>query len=211
MLNQRYPFVLRPLPYPYYALEPYIDRETLYFHHDKHQQAYVDNLNKALESYPEYQKYTLIELLEQEKMLPKEIQKSVHNNGGGVFNHNLYFDSMSPKSSGTPSGTLAAGIYKKYGSYDKFKERFKKTALEVFGSGYAWLMSDLQGDLIMLSAMNQDVPLELNLNPILLLDVWEHAYYLKYQNRRADYIDNWFLVIDWEKAENRYRNPEAIR
>lgn len=206
-MKTTYPFELKPLPYAYDALEPFIDKETMHLHHDKHHQAYVNNLNKALENYPELHNKTLLELLQNLKKLPEEIQTAVRNNGGGVFNHNLFFDGMTPDSSKMPIGNLAKAIDRAFGSFENFKETFKKAALGRFGSGWAWLVSDENGDVKIVSTANQDVPLNLTVNPILEIDVWEHAYYLKYQNRRAEYIDNWFNVIDWNKAEYIYNNP----
>ena len=179
----------------------------MHLHHDKHHQSYVNNLNKALENYPELHNKTLLELLQNLKKLPEEIQTAVRNNGGGVFNHNLFFDGMTPDSSKMPVGNLAKAIDRAFGSFENFKETFKKAALGRFGSGWAWLVSDENGDVKIVSTANQDVPLNLTVNPILEIDVWEHAYYLKYQNRRAEYIDNWFNVIDWNKAEYIYNNP----
>lgn len=206
-MKETYPFKLKPLPYDYDALEPYIDRETMHFHHDKHHQTYVDNLNKTLENYPELHKKTLVELLQNLEVLPEEIQTTVRNNGGGVLNHNLYFDGMTPASTKAPEGKLAEAINQAFGSFENFKETFKKAALGRFGSGWVWLVSDENGNLKIISTPNQDVPMNLKVNPILEIDVWEHAYYLKYQNRRAEYIDNWFNVIDWKKAEEIYKHP----
>lgn len=206
-MKETYPFKLKPLPYDYDALEPYIDRETMHFHHDKHHQTYVDNLNKTLENYPELHKKTLVELLQNLEVLPEEIQTAVRNNGGGVLNHNLYFDGMTPASTKAPEGKLAEAINQAFGSFENFKETFKKAALGRFGSGWVWLVSDENGNLKIISTPNQDVPMNLKVNPILEIDVWEHAYYLKYQNRRAEYIDNWFNVIDWKKAEEIYKHP----
>lgn len=206
-MKETYPFKLKPLPYDYDALEPYIDRETMHFHHDKHHQTYVDNLNKTLENYPELHKKTLVELLQNLEVLPEEIQTAVRNNGGGVLNHNLFFDGMTPASTKAPEGKLAEAINQAFGSFENFKETFKKAALGRFGSGWVWLVSDENGNLKIISTPNQDVPMNLKVNPILEIDVWEHAYYLKYQNRRAEYIDNWFNVIDWKKAEEIYKHP----
>lgn len=206
-MKETYPFKLKSLPYAYDALEPFIDKETMHLHHDKHHQAYVNNLNKALENYPELHNKTLIELLQNLNELPEEIQTAVRNNGGGVLNHNLFFDGMTPDSTKKPVGRLAEAIDRTFGSFDNFKETIKKAALGRFGSGWAWLVSDENDNLKIVSTPNQDVPFNLKVNPILEIDVWEHAYYLKYQNRRAEYIDNWFNVIDWNKAEDIYNKP----
>lgn len=207
IMKETYPFKLKPLPYAYEALEPYIDQETMHYHHDKHLQAYVDNLNKALEEHPELHGKTLIELLQNLESLPEAIQTAVRNNGGGVLNHNLYFDGMTPDSPKAPVGKLAEAIDRDFGSFEIFKEAFKKAALGRFGSGWAWLVSDKDGKLQIVSTPNQDVPMNLKVNPILEIDVWEHAYYLKYKNQRAAYIDNWFNVVDWNRAEELYNKP----
>lgn len=204
MSFENYKFELKPLDYQYNALEPYIDEETMYFHHDKHLQTYVDNLNKALENYPHYQKWSLDELVRYYKRLPQELQTPIKNNAGGVYNHNLFFELLSPESKIDMSSSLVKQIEKDFGSFENFKEQFKNKALSVFGSGYAWLVKDIHGKLDIVSTANQDTPLPLNLCPILLIDVWEHAYYLKNQNRRNEYIDKWFNVINWDKAEERY-------
>jgi len=203
-MKNTYPFELKPLAYDYNALEPYIDEATMHLHHDKHLLAYVNNLNAALENYPELHNKTLEELLSNIHALPNEIQTKVRNNGGGVFNHNLYFDLMAPNSPKKPVGKLAEAIDATFGSFEKFKETFKKAAMDRFGSGWAWLVADKDNKLMILSTPNQDVPLNLEVKPILAIDVWEHAYYLKYQNRRAEYIDNFFEVINWEKANELY-------
>ncbi|NLD26854.1 MAG: superoxide dismutase [Acholeplasmataceae bacterium] len=202
-MNQTYPFKLLPLPYAYDALEPYIDKETMHFHHDKHHQAYVDNLNKTLEAYPELHNLTLEVLLKNIANLPEAIQTKVRNNGGGVLNHNLYFAGMTPNGK-APVGNLAQAIEKTFGSFTAFKDAFKKASLERFGSGWVWLVSDENKNLAIISTANQDVPQNLTVKPIVEIDVWEHAYYLNYQNRRGDYIDNWFAVVDWELADKIY-------
>lgn len=204
MINKTYPFELEALPYAYDALEPYLDELTLHIHHDKHVQAYVDNLNKALEGSKEHQSWTLNELLSKLNELPANIQTAVRNNGGGVFNHNLYFAGMK-KGGSELSGDLKAAIDKKFGSFGEFKNNFKTAGLGRFGSGWVWLAVDENKELVLVTTPNQDTILQDNLTPILAMDVWEHAYYLKYQNRRADYIDNWFYVVDWELADKLYK------
>lgn len=199
-------FLLEKLPYDYIALEPYIDTQTMYIHHDKHLQTYIDNLNATLKSYPQYQNWSLEELIRKQKNLPEEIQTPVRNNAGGVYNHNLYFEGMAPAGTTSFSGTLADAILKTYGSYENFLAKLKAAALGQFGSGWAWLVSDKKGRLQIISIPNQDTPLTMNLIPILLVDVWEHAYYLKYQNLRASYFDNWTKVINWDIAEKRYQS-----
>jgi Fe-Mn family superoxide dismutase len=203
---ENYKFELKPLPYEYNALEPYIDKETMHFHHDKHLKTYVDNLNKSLENYPCYQKWSLKELVKYYKRLPMQLQTPIKNNAGGVYNHNLFFELLSPESKLDMSSNLVKRIEKDFGSFENFKNQFKNIALSVFGSGYAWLVKDMHGKLSIITTANQDTPLPLKLCPILLIDVWEHAYYLKNQNRRNEYIDSWFNIINWGKAEERYLN-----
>lgn len=195
---------LPPLPYAYNALEPYIDQQTMEIHHDRHHAAYVNNLNAALEAYPELQAKPLDELLRNLDALPEAIRTAVRNNGGGHANHTLFWDVMSPNGGGDPKGELALAIEQTFGSVAKFKEEFTKAAATRFGSGWAWLVLDDDGNLSVLSTANQDTPVSDNKTPILALDVWEHAYYLKYQNKRPDYIAAWWHVVDWEKANARY-------
>ena len=206
MKAETYPFVVRPLPYEYDALVPVLDEETLTFHHDKHYKTYVDNLNAALADYPELQKKSLTELLTEIDMLPAAIQTAVRNNGGGVYNHELYFDSMKSPVGQEPSGALAEAIDRDFGSYRQWKEQMKQAAVGKFGSGWAWLAADKNGVLSIVQTANQDVTNLEAYTPILLVDVWEHAYYLQYQNRRADYVDGWFHLINWRKAGKRYED-----
>ncbi len=210
MKNNSYPFKNPPLPYPYNALEPFIDAKTMELHHDRHLQTYVDNLNKILSDYPKYQTWTLQELIINSKELPKEIRIPVLNNAGGVFNHVFYFNQLSNQSTRDedkkPAGKLAERINTDFGSFDKFKEEFKKCGMSVFGSGYCWLTMDKSGRLNLTSTHNQDTTLMMGLQPILGIDVWEHAYYLKHYNKRNDYIDDLFNVINWEEADKRYMN-----
>ena len=209
-MYDRYPFELKPLPYPYDALEPYIDEETMRLHHDKHLQAYVDNLNRALAPYPATHVLPLERLVTYYNRLPAAIREEVRNNAGGVYNHNMYFDAMKP-GGGAPSGSLAAAISRDFGSFDQFKAALKAKALGRFGSGWGVLALNPSGRLVIASTPNQDTVLPMGLCPILPLDVWEHAYYLKYQNRRAEYIDNWFSVIDWAGAQGNYNRCLAAR
>lgn len=204
MKAEVYPFVARPLPYEYDALVPVLDAETLTFHHDKHYKTYVDNLNSALSDYPELQKKSLTELLSDISMLPGAVQTAVRNNGGGVYNHELYFDSMREPAGQEPDGALAEAIERDFGSYRQWKEQMKPAAVSKFGSGWAWLVADKDGRLSIVQTSNQDVPDLEDYVPILLVDVWEHAYYLQYQNRRADYVEGWFGLINWRKAGMRY-------
>ncbi len=202
--ENHYPFQVKALPYTYDALEPVIDAVTLGFHHDKHYQTYVDNLNKAIAPYLELHKLTVKELLMWVNELPREIQTSVRNNGGGVYNHELYFSSMARKEGQKPKGKLAEAIDRDFGSHEKWKEEMTNAALTQFGSGWAWLVKGHGDNLYLLQSCNQGVPNLKNTIPILLIDVWEHAYYLQYQNRRNEYVNGWFDIIDWNRAETRY-------
>lgn len=199
--KKTYPFRLPELPYTYHALEPFIDQRTMYFHHDKHLKTYIDNLNKALEAYLEYQTWTLEELLTRLPELPEELRTPVRNNGGGVYNHEMYFHLMAP--AGQPFSTEVAEAF---GGEDNWKCQMKAAALGQFGSGFAWLVRDTTGALKIIALPNQDNPLTIGLQPILPLDVWEHAYYLKHQNLRSDYIDDWFHVINWNAVEQRLKD-----
>ncbi len=208
MLEEYYPFVVQPLPYEYDALLPVLDEETLHFHHDKHYQTYVDKLNATLADHPQLQKMTLTELLTSEDnklaSLQKEARESIHNNGGGVYNHQLYFDGMRSPAGQEPCGALAEALIRDFGSVRQWKEQMSQAAAGVFGSGWTWLVSDQDGTLMILTTANQDVP-DLRLyTPILLIDMWEHAYYLQYRNRRPDYVQGWHKLIHWKKAEKRY-------
>ncbi len=195
---------LPPLPYPYNALEPHIDEQTMRIHHDKHHQAYVDNLNKALESHPELQAKSIEDLLKDLNAVPEDIRTAVRNNGGGHANHTMFWLCMAPGAGGEPEGKLAAAINAAFGSFANFKEQFSKAGLTRFGSGWAWLCVDRSGKLIVTSSPNQDTPLSDGMTPILCLDVWEHAYYLKYQNRRGDYITAWWNVVNWKEVTARF-------
>ena len=208
MLEEHYPFVAQPLPYEYDALLPVLDEETLHFHHDKHYQTYVDKLNATLADHPQLQQMSLTELLTSEDnklaSLQEEARESIHNNGGGVYNHQLYFDSMRSPAGQEPCGALAEALIRDFGSVRQWKEQMTQAVTEVFGSGWTWLVSDQDGTLMILTTANQDVP-DLRLyTPILLIDVWEHAYYLQYRNRRPDYVQGWHKLIHWKKAERRY-------
>ena len=206
MKAETYPFVVRPLPYEYDALIPVLDEETLHFHHDKHYKTYVDNLNNILADYPELQKMSLEELLNDIEALPAAAQTPIRNNGGGVYNHELYFDAMKSPVGQEPDGALAEAIDRDFGSYRQWKEQMKQAAVSKFGSGWAWLVTDGAGKLSILQTANQDVPDLKEYKPIFLVDVWEHAYYLQYQNRRADYVEGWFDLINWRKAAKRYED-----
>lgn len=196
MENNFYPFVNLPLPYPYDALEPFIDAKTMELHHDRHLQTYIDNLNATLANHPELQKLSLEQLIWEAHQLPTELQTSIRNNAGGVFNHRFFFDELNPDPSSRKSdlSQLIYSITEDFGSLEKFKAAFKQAALSVFGSGYAWLVCD-RCHLKIITTPNQNSPLEHYLYPLLTIDVWEHAYYLKHYNLRGDYIDDWMKII----------------
>jgi len=199
------PFTLPPLPYPYDALEPYIDKMTMEFHHDKHHAAYVANLNKALEAAPQLAGKSLEELLANNlAMVPEGIRTPVRNHGGGVINHTLYWEIMGPKAGGQPTGKLAEAISSAFGSFDQFKQKFTEAAMGRFGSGWAWLVKTPANKLEIYSTANQDSPLSESKYPLLTIDVWEHAYYLKYQNRRNEYVAAWWNVVNWPEVEKRF-------
>ncbi len=198
-------FKLRPLPYDFGALEPYIEARIMELHHDKHQAAYVNNLNKALEKYPELQRMSLEGLLTELDKVPEVIRTAVRNNAGGDFNHTFFWEVMKKDGGGEPKGSVAEQIKKTYGSFDAFKDTFSTAAKSVFGSGWAWLVMGKNGDIAVMTTPNQDAPVMEGLQPIMGLDVWEHAYYLQYENRRPDYIQAWWHVVDWDKVEENYR------
>ena len=199
---------LPPLPYGYDALEPHIDTLTMQIHHDKHHAAYLNNLNAALEKHPELQAKRVEELLADLSRVPEDIRTAVRNNGGGHVNHTMFWEIMGPGKGGVPSGAVGDAIKSSFGSFDAFKEQFTKAAVGRFGSGWAWLL-DAGGKLVIESSANQDSPLMEGKHPILGLDVWEHAYYLKYQNRRPDYIAAFWNIINWQAVEERY--TQALR
>jgi Fe-Mn family superoxide dismutase len=191
-------FEVPPLPYDYNALEPTIDDETMHLHHDKHHQAYVTNANKALEG-TEWADKSVEEVLQNLSSIPDEKRKAVRNNAGGHYNHSLFWQWMSPDGGGEPDGELGAAIAAAFGSFDDFKGKLKAAGVGQFGSGWAWLVHDGSG-LAVVSTPNQDTPLSDGKTPLLGVDVWEHAYYLKYQNKRPDYIDAWWNVVNWAKV-----------
>ena len=201
------PFTVPDLPYAYDALEPTIDKETMQFHHDKHHAAYVTNLNKALESAPDLQNKTIEELLANNcAIVPENIRTAVRNNGGGHINHSMFWSIMGPKG-GQPSGALAAAINSTFGGLDQLKEKVNAAAAGRFGSGWAWLVKTGKG-LEVLSTANQDSPVMEGQYPVLGIDVWEHAYYLKYQNRRPDYAKAWWDVVNWPEVEKRFSSAK---
>lgn len=190
-------FELAPLPYAYDALEPIIDAQTMTIHHDKHHAAYVNNLNAAIEKHPELASWSLDDLLMKLNDVPEDIRGAVRNHGGGAWNHNLFWNVMAPGAGGEPSGALGKAIEADFGGFAAFKAEFEKAANTRFGSGWAWLAVKA-GKLVVVSTANQDNPLSDGLKPIASIDVWEHAYYLKYQNRRAEYTAAWWGVVNWE-------------
>ncbi len=195
---------LAPLPYPSDALEPHIDRQTMEIHHGKHHAAYVNNLNAALEKHPDLQSKSVDDLIRGINSVPEAVRTAVRNNGGGYANHTMFWQIMGPKAGGAPTGPVADAISSSFGSFDKLKEEFKKAAVGRFGSGWAWVVK--AGDKLTIeSTPNQDSPLMEGKHPVFGIDVWEHAYYLKYQNRRPDYVDAWWNVVNWNEINKRLR------
>ena len=203
MENNYYPFINLPLPYEYNALEPFIDEKTMHLHHDKHLQTYIDNLNGILKEHPHLQKLSLEQLIKNAGKLSQKLQTPIRNNAGGVYNHRFYFMGLAAPCEKAPITALGTAIIKQFGSLDAFKNAFKATALSVFGSGYAWLVYS-ESRLKIVTTPNQNCPIEQGMYPILNIDVWEHAYYLKHYNVRANYVDDWINVIDWEQANLLY-------
>ena len=197
-------YELPALPYAHDALEPFIDTMTMQIHHGKHHQAYVTNLNAALEQYPDFQKHSVDDLIRHIANVPEAIRTAVRNNGGGHANHAMFWQIMAPKAGGNPSGPLADAITSSFGSFETFKGDFKKAALGRFGSGWAWLVNN-GGKLSIESTPNQDSPVMEGKQVVMGVDVWEHAYYLKYQNRRADYVDAWWSVVNWSEVAKRFQ------
>jgi Fe-Mn family superoxide dismutase len=196
------PYTVPPLPYAYDALEPHIDKATMEFHHDKHHQAYVDKVNAALEG-TALADTPIEDVLADLSQVPDDKRGAVKNNGGGHYNHSLFWESMSPDGGGEPSGELAAAIDAAFGSFADFQAKLKATGVNQFGSGWSWLVHDGSG-LAIIGSANQDTPLSDGKTPLLGVDVWEHAYYLHYQNRRPDYIDAWWNVVDWSRIAERF-------
>jgi Fe-Mn family superoxide dismutase len=201
-------FELPPLPYDYNALEPYIDTQTMQLHHDKHHAAYVNNLNAALQGH-EFASRPIEEVLSRINEVPESIRTAVRNNGGGHANHSMYWQIMTPNGGGQPGGALAQAINAKFGSFDAFKTAFNDAGTKRFGSGWAWLVLDSSDNLLITSTANQDSPRMEGLYPILGNDVWEHAYYLKYQNRRPEYLNAWWNVVNWEEVAKRYEQARS--
>lgn len=197
-------FQLPPLPYAFNALEPHIDARTMEIHHDKHHAAYTNNLNKALEESPDLQSKSIEQLLASLDSIPEKIRPAVRNNGGGFANHNLFWEIMGPNKGGEPGGDLANAITAAFGSFATFKEQFAAKGVGQFGSGWAWLVAEPGRSVSLTSTPNQDTPLMQGKTPLLGVDVWEHAYYLNYQNRRPDYIAAWWNVVNWDEVTRRF-------
>jgi len=195
---------LPPLPYAFNALEPHIDARTMEIHHGKHHQAYVTNLNAALDKHPELHSKSIEDLLKGINSVPEDIRKAGRNNGGGHANHTMFWEIMGPDGGGAPSGAIGDAINSSFGGFDKLKEEFKKAAIGRFGSGWAWVI-DNGGKLVVESSANQDSPLMEGKKAVFGIDVWEHAYYLHYQNRRPDYVDAWWNVVNWDALNKRLR------
>ena len=196
-------FELPKLPYAVDALEPYIDSQTMTIHHDKHHAAYVTNLNGAIEKHPELANKSVEALIKDLNSVPEDIRVAVRNNGGGTWNHSMFWEIMAPKTGGAPKGALAKAIDTSFSSFDNFKAEFEKSATTRFGSGWAWLIKKGSG-LAVVSTPNQDNPMSDGTIPLMGIDVWEHAYYLKYQNRRAEYVTNWWNVVNWDAIASRF-------
>jgi Fe-Mn family superoxide dismutase len=202
-------FEVPPLPYDYNALEPYIDTQTMQLHHDKHHAAYVNNLNAALQNAPQFAALPIEQLIQRLNEVPDTIRTAVRNNGGGHLNHSMFWQIMTPNGGGQPSGELGNAINSTFGSFDQFKAAFNDAGVKRFGSGWAWLILDKNGSLQVVSTANQDSPLTDGSFPIMGNDVWEHAYYLKYQNRRPDYLNAWWNVVNWSEIEKRYQQAKG--
>lgn len=200
----KYPYALPPLPYDYGALQSAVDEQTMRVHHDKHHQGYTDKFNKALKDQAELQQKTLVELLSDLSTLPDDVRVAVRNNGGGYFNHALFWPMLSENGGGDPGGELGKAIERDFGSFSAFKEQFTNAATTLFGSGWAWLVKNSGGKLEVIKTANQDTPLMSSKTPVLGIDVWEHAYYLKYQNRRAEYVGNFWKIVNWETCGRNY-------
>jgi Fe-Mn family superoxide dismutase len=197
------------LPYAYDALEPHIDAQTMQIHHDKHHQAYVDKLNEALAKHPRLQQVRPVALLQDPSKLPEDVRQAIINNAGGHVNHSLFWQMMAPNAGGPPTGDIAKAIDSTFGSFDKFKAAFADAGAKRFGSGWAWLVADKDGKLSIISTANQDNPISQGLTPLLGVDVWEHAYYLKYQNKRPDYITAWWNVVNWDFVNQLYAKAQG--
>lgn len=196
-------FELVKLPYEYNSLEPYIDALTVETHYSKHHQNYCNNLNKALENYPQYNGVEIENILKNTESIPAEVRQAVINNGGGYYNHNVYWECIGNDFKTLPQGKLSEELNKAFTSFSDFQKLFTDSATKLFGSGWTWLVKNRNGDLKIINTANQDSPVSMGLHPVLALDLWEHAYYLKYQNRRAEYIQNWWNVVNWKAVSAR--------
>jgi Fe-Mn family superoxide dismutase len=199
-------FEVPPLPYDYNALEPYIDTQTMQLHHDKHHAAYVNNLNNALQNQSQLASWTVEDLVQRINEVPESIRTAVRNNAGGHVNHSMFWQIMKPNGGGEPTGELGSAIQQAFGSFDQFKAAFNDAGVKRFGSGWTWLVLDRSGKLQVISTANQDSPLMDGMFPVMGNDVWEHAYYLKYQNRRPDYLAAWWNVVNWDEITHRYQH-----
>jgi Fe-Mn family superoxide dismutase len=199
-------FEVPPLPYDYSALEPYIDTQTMQLHHDKHHAAYVNNLNAAIEKHPQLQGMSAEDLIRNLNDVPEDIRTAVRNNGGGHVNHTMFWQIMSPNGGGQPTGAIADAINQAFGSFEDFKTQFNDAGVKRFGSGWAWLVRGANGQLQIISTANQDNPMSEGMYPIMGNDVWEHAYYLKYQNRRPEYLAAWWNVVNWNEVNKRFQS-----
>ena len=204
-------FNLPPLPYPYDALQPHMSAETLEFHHDKHHAAYVKNLNDAVNKYPQLKSKNVEELVRNLNSVPEDIRTTLRNNGGGHLNHTMFWQIMGPNGGGQPKGAIAKAIQSSFGSFEDFKKQFNEAGTKRFGSGWAWLVRTKDGKLQVMSTANQDSPLMEGNYPIMGNDVWEHAYYLKYQNKRADYLTAWWNVVNWDEVNKRFDSAMRAR
>ncbi len=204
-------FELPPLPYDYSALEPHIDAQTMQLHHDKHHQAYVNNLNAALQGLSQFDSMSVEDLMRHINEVPENVRTAVRNNGGGHANHSMFWQIMKPNGGGEPTGALGDAIKSTFGSFDQFKTTFNDNGAKRFGSGWTWLVVDQSGKLQALSSANQDSPLMDGLKPVMGNDVWEHAYYLKYQNRRPDYLAAWWNVVNWDEVAARFQQASSGR
>ena len=204
-------YELPPLPYDYSALEPYIDTQTMQIHHDKHHQAYITNVNNALQGHDQLASMSVDDLLRNINQVPESIRTAVRNNAGGHSNHSMFWNIMKPNGGGEPTGDLASAIQQAFGSFDAFKTAFNDAGTKRFGSGWAWLVLDTNRKLQVISTANQDSPLMSGMYPVMGNDVWEHAYYLKYQNRRPEYLNAWWNVVNWDAIAHRYEQGRGGR
>ncbi|MCU0537848.1 MAG: superoxide dismutase [Hydrococcus sp. Prado102] len=207
--SEQKPFAVAPLPYAYNALEPHIDEETMRFHHDKHYVSYTTKLNEAVNKYPQLANKSAEEIISDLDSLPEDVRTTIRNNGGGYVNHTMFWQIMAPNAGGQPTGEIAKAIASAFGSFDKFKTAFNDAGSKQFGSGWSWLVLDNSKQLKVIGTPNQDSPLMMGMYPIMGNDVWEHAYYLKYRNERAKYLEAWWNVVNWDEVNKRYQQAIA--